>query len=57
MTAAAPAAAPRFAGPAAGDGWSIETRVTHESEIAAHARRQIRILDGLVDRDTASEGQ
>ena len=31
--------------------------VTHESDIAAHARRQIHILDGGIDRDTASEGQ
>jgi putative ABC transport system ATP-binding protein len=31
--------------------------VTHEHDIAAHARRQIHILDGLIDRDTASEGQ
>ena len=31
--------------------------VTHESDIAAHARRQIHILDGVIDRDTASEGQ
>jgi len=30
--------------------------VTHESDIAAHARRQIHILDGVIDRDTASEG-
>ncbi len=30
--------------------------VTHEHDIAAHARRQIHILDGLIDRDTASEG-
>ena len=31
--------------------------VTHESDIAAHARRQIHILDGVIDRDTALEGQ
>ena len=31
--------------------------VTHEHDIAAHARRQIHILDGVIDRDTASEGQ
>jgi putative ABC transport system ATP-binding protein len=31
--------------------------VTHESDIAAHARRQIHILDGVIDRDTGSEGQ
>jgi len=31
--------------------------VTHEHDIAAHARRQIHILDGLIDRDTRSEGQ
>ena len=31
--------------------------VTHEHDIAAHARRQIHILDGLVDRDTEMEGQ
>jgi len=31
--------------------------VTHEPDIAAHARRQIHILDGVIDRDTASEGQ
>ena len=31
--------------------------VTHEQDIAAHARRQIHILDGVIDRDTASEGQ
>jgi putative ABC transport system ATP-binding protein len=30
--------------------------VTHEHDIAAHARRQIHILDGLIDRDTGSEG-
>ena len=30
--------------------------VTHEQDIAAHARRQIHILDGVIDRDTASEG-
>ena len=31
--------------------------VTHEHDIAAHARRQVHILDGLIDRDTRSEGQ
>ncbi len=31
--------------------------VTHEHDIAVHARRQIHILDGLIDRDTRSEGQ
>jgi putative ABC transport system ATP-binding protein len=31
--------------------------VTHEHDIAAHARRQVHILDGVIDRDTASEGQ
>jgi putative ABC transport system ATP-binding protein len=31
--------------------------VTHEHDIAAHARRQIHILDGLIDRDTRMEGQ
>ena len=31
--------------------------VTHEHDIAAHARRQIHILDGLIDRDTGMEGQ
>jgi putative ABC transport system ATP-binding protein len=31
--------------------------VTHESDIAAHAQRRIHILDGVIDRDTASEGQ
>ena len=30
--------------------------VTHEHDIAAHARRRIHILDGVIDRDTASEG-
>jgi len=30
--------------------------VTHEHDIAAHARRQIHILDGVIDRDTAREG-
>jgi putative ABC transport system ATP-binding protein len=30
--------------------------VTHEHDIAAHARRQIHILDGLIDRDTGLEG-
>jgi putative ABC transport system ATP-binding protein len=28
--------------------------VTHEHDIAAHARRQVHIKDGLVDRDTAA---
>ena len=31
--------------------------VTHEHDIAVHARRQIHILDGLIDRDTEMEGQ
>ena len=31
--------------------------VTHEHDIAAHARRRIHILDGLIDQDTRSEGQ
>ena len=31
--------------------------VTHEHDIAAHARRTVHILDGLIDRDTRSEGQ
>ncbi len=31
--------------------------VTHEHDIAVHARRQIHILDGVIDRDTATEGQ
>ncbi|HTT68549.1 MAG TPA: ABC transporter ATP-binding protein [Gemmatimonadales bacterium] len=31
--------------------------VTHEHDIAAHARRQIHILDGVIDRDTAVEGR
>ena len=31
--------------------------VTHEHDIAVHARRQIHILDGVIDRDTALEGQ
>jgi len=30
--------------------------VTHEHDIAAHARRQIHIKDGVIDRDTATEG-
>ena len=30
--------------------------VTHEHDIAAHARRQVHILDGLIDRDTLMEG-
>jgi putative ABC transport system ATP-binding protein len=30
--------------------------VTHEHDIAAHARRQIHIKDGLIDRDTGLEG-
>ncbi len=30
--------------------------VTHEHDIAAHARRQVHIKDGLIDRDTATEG-
>jgi len=31
--------------------------VTHEHDIAAHARRQVHIKDGLIDRDTATEGK
>ena len=31
--------------------------VTHEHDIAAHARRQVHILDGLIDRDTGTEGR
>jgi len=31
--------------------------VTHEHDIAAHARRTIHIKDGLIDRDTAAEGR
>jgi len=31
--------------------------VTHEHDIAAHARRTIHIKDGLIDRDTAEEGR
>jgi len=31
--------------------------VTHEHDIAEHARRQVHIKDGLVDRDTGSDGQ
>ena len=30
--------------------------VTHERDIAAHARRQIHIKDGLIDQDTGREG-
>ena len=30
--------------------------VTHEHDIAAHARRQVHIKDGLIDRDTLMEG-
>jgi putative ABC transport system ATP-binding protein len=30
--------------------------VTHEHDIAAHARRQVHIKDGVIDRDTATEG-
>jgi putative ABC transport system ATP-binding protein len=30
--------------------------VTHEHDIAAHARRQVHIKDGLIDRDTMMEG-
>jgi putative ABC transport system ATP-binding protein len=30
--------------------------VTHEHDIAAHARRQVHIKDGLIDRDTGTEG-
>ena len=31
--------------------------VTHEHDIAAHARRQVHIKDGLIDRDTVTEGK
>jgi putative ABC transport system ATP-binding protein len=31
--------------------------VTHEPDIAAHARRQIHLLDGRVERDFATEGR
>ncbi|WP_336209795.1 ABC transporter ATP-binding protein [Nonomuraea sp. LPB2021202275-12-8] len=31
--------------------------VTHEPEIAAHARRQIRMRDGLIEHDTAGAGR
>jgi len=31
--------------------------VTHEADIAAHARRQIHIKDGLIDSDTGREGR
>ena len=30
--------------------------VTHEHDIAAHTRRQVHILDGLIDSDTGREG-
>jgi putative ABC transport system ATP-binding protein len=30
--------------------------VTHEHDIAAHARRQVHLLDGTVERDFATEG-
>ena len=30
--------------------------VTHEHDIAAHARRQVHIKDGLIDSDTGLEG-
>jgi putative ABC transport system ATP-binding protein len=30
--------------------------VTHEADIAAHARRTIHIKDGLIDSDTGREG-
>jgi putative ABC transport system ATP-binding protein len=30
--------------------------VTHEHDIAAHARRTVHIKDGVIDRDTATEG-
>jgi putative ABC transport system ATP-binding protein len=30
--------------------------VTHEHDIAAHTRRQVHILDGLIDSDTGLEG-
>jgi putative ABC transport system ATP-binding protein len=31
--------------------------VTHESDIAAHARRQVHLKDGRVERDFATQGQ
>ncbi len=31
--------------------------VTHEHDIAAHARRQVHIKDGLIDSDTVTEGK
>ncbi|HEV2672352.1 MAG TPA: ABC transporter ATP-binding protein, partial [Gemmatimonadales bacterium] len=31
--------------------------VTHEHDIAAHARRQIHLLDGKIERDERTEGQ
>jgi putative ABC transport system ATP-binding protein len=31
--------------------------VTHEPDIAAHARRQIHLLDGRVERDFATKGR
>jgi len=31
--------------------------VTHEHDIAAHARRTVHIKDGLIDRDTGTEGR
>jgi putative ABC transport system ATP-binding protein len=31
--------------------------VTHEHDIAEHARRRVHIKDGLIDRDTGLEGQ
>jgi putative ABC transport system ATP-binding protein len=30
--------------------------VTHEHDIAEHARRQVHIKDGLIARDTGREG-
>jgi putative ABC transport system ATP-binding protein len=30
--------------------------VTHEHDIAAHARRQVHLRDGAVERDFATEG-
>ncbi|MFB4280591.1 MULTISPECIES: ABC transporter ATP-binding protein [unclassified Nonomuraea] len=36
------------------DGGVAVVLVTHEAEIAAHARRQIHVRDGLIERDSAS---
>ena len=38
------------------DGQTI-VLVTHESDIAAHARRQVHLKDGRVERDFATQGQ